>query len=50
MKGASQIGSTVVKVFAFQADGLGFNSRLATKWVALVTLNMCGWDKMSLVA
>ena len=24
--------------------------RLATKWVTLVTLNMCGWDNMSLVA
>ena len=24
--------------------------RLATKWVSLVTLNMCGWDNMSLVA
>ena len=23
---------------------------LATKWVAMVTLNMCGWDNMSLVA
>ena len=23
---------------------------LATKWVALVTLNTCGWDNMSLVA
>ena len=23
---------------------------LVTKWVALVTLNKCGWDNMSLVA
>ena len=24
--------------------------RMATKWVALVTLNKCGWDNMSIVA
>ena len=24
--------------------------RLATQWVSLVTVNMCGWDNMSLVA
>ena len=40
----------MVKTFAFHADGLGFNSPTGYKVVALVTLNMCGWDNMSLVA
>ena len=29
---------------------ISYKLYLATKWVALVTLNMCGWDNMSLVS